>query len=94
MLLVKLINQFLRIPEILRMFPASLYITVTHPLYEVMELPVVLHRVEDSVDFPFITVVEDRRPRFRWRRAGSRSCIVVEQRDVGNVVLPDHIRKV
>ena len=94
MLSVKLINQFLRIPEILRRFPASPYVTVTHPLYEIMELPVAPLRVEDPVNFPFVRVVDHRRLRFRWRLAGGRRCIAVEQRDVENVVLPDRIRKV
>jgi len=94
MLSVKLINQFLRIPEILRRFPASPYVTVTRPLYEIVELPVAPFGVEDPVNFPFIRVVDHRRLRFRWRLAGGRRCIAVEQRDVENVVLPDRIRKV
>jgi hypothetical protein len=94
MLSVKLINQFLRIPEILRRFPASPYVTVTRPLYEIVELPVAPLGVEDPVNFPFIRVVDHRRLRFRWRLAGGRRCIAVEQRDVENVVLPDRIRKV
>jgi len=94
MLSVKLINQFLRIPEILRRFPASPYVTVTRPLYKIMELPVAPLRVEDPVDFPFVRVIDDPRLRFRWRLAGGRRCIGVEQRDVENVVLPDRIRKV
>jgi hypothetical protein len=88
---VELINQFLRIAEILCRFPASPYVTVTHPLYEIIELPVALLRVEDSVDFPFVRVVDDRWLRFRWPLASDRRCIAVEQRDVENVVLPDHI---
>jgi hypothetical protein len=94
MLSVKLIKQFLRIPESLRRFPASLYLTVTRPFYEIMELPVAPLRVEDPVDFQFVRVVDDRRLRFRWRLAGGRRCIAVEQRDGENVVLPDRIRKV
>jgi hypothetical protein len=91
---VKLINRFLGIPEILGRFPASLYVTVTPPLYEIMELPVESLRVEDLVDFPFVTVVDDHRLWFRWRLAGGTRCIAVEQRDVENVVLPDRTRKV
>jgi hypothetical protein len=91
---VKLINQFLRIPEILRMLPASPYVTVTCPLYEIMELPVALLRVNDPVDFPFVRVVDDCRLRFRWRLSGGRRCIAVEQRDVEHVVLPDCIWEV
>jgi hypothetical protein len=94
MLSVKLINQFLRIPESLRRFPASPYVTVSRPLYEIMELPVAPRRVDDVVDFPSVRVVDDRRLRFRWRLAGGSRCIAVEQRDVENVVLPDCIRKV
>jgi len=94
MLPVKLINQFLRIPGILRSFPASPYVTVTRPLYEIMELPVAPLRVEAPVDFPFVRVVNHRRQRFRWWLAGGRRCIAVEQRNVENVVLPDRIRKV
>ena len=94
MLSVKLINQFLRSPEILRRFPASPYITVTRPLYEIMELPVAPLGVDNPVDFPFVKVIDYRRLRFRWRLAGGRRCIAVEQRDVENVVLPDRIRKV
>jgi len=91
---VKLVYQLLPIPEILRRFLASPYVTVTRRLYEIMELPVASLRVEDPVDFPFVRVVDDRRLRFRWQLAGDRRCIVVEQRDVENIVLPDHIRKV
>ena len=91
---MELINQFLRIPEILRRFAARPYVTVTRPLYEIMELPVASLRVEDSVDFPFVRVVDNRRVRFRWRLAGGRRCIADEQRDVENVVLPDRIWKV
>jgi hypothetical protein len=58
-----------------------------------MKLLVESLRVEDSVDFPFVRVIDDRRLRFRWRVAGSRRCIAAEQRDVENVVLPDRIRK-
>jgi hypothetical protein len=94
MLSVKLIHQFLRIPEILGRFPASPYVTVTRPLYEIMELPVAPLRVEDPVDFPFVRVIDYRRVRFRWRPAVGRRCIVVEQRDVKDVVLADRIRKV
>jgi len=94
MLSVELIDQLLRIPEILRRLPASPYVTVTRPLYEIMEHPVVSLRVEDSVDFLFVRVVDDRRLRFRWRLPGGRRCIAVEQRDMENIVLPDRIRKV
>jgi hypothetical protein len=59
-----------------------------------MELPVASLRVEDLFDFPFVRVIDDRRLRFRWRLAGSRRCIAVEQREVENVVLPDRIPKV
>ena len=79
MLSVKLNHQFLRILENLRMLPASRYVTITRPLYEMMELPVAPLRVEDPVDFPFVRVVDDRRLRFRWRLAGGRRCIAVEQ---------------
>jgi len=61
---VKLVDQFLRIPEILRRLPASPYVTVTRPLYEIMELPVASFRVEDPVNFPFVRVVDHRRLRF------------------------------
>jgi hypothetical protein len=65
MLLVKLLNQLLRIPEILRRFPASRYITVTRPFYEIMELPVALFNVEYPFNFPFLRVVDHRPLRFR-----------------------------
>jgi hypothetical protein len=94
MLSVKLVDQFLRNPEILRRFPAGPYVTVTRPLYEAMELPVVSFRVEDFFDFSFVRFVNDRRLCFRWRLAGSRRCIAVEQRDVEQVVLPDRVPKV
>jgi hypothetical protein len=94
MLSVELINQLLRIPEILRRLPASPYVAVTRPLYEIMELPVASLRVEDSVNLPFGTIVDDHRLRVRWWLAGGRSCIAVEKRDVGNVVFPDRIREV
>jgi len=94
MLSVKLINHLLRIPEILRRFPASLYVTVTRTLYKIMELEVASFRVEVPVNSPFFGVGDHRRLQFRWRLAGGRMCIAVERRDVGNVVLPDCIRKV
>jgi hypothetical protein len=91
---VKLINQFPRIPEILRRLPASSYVTVTRPLYEIMELRVALLRLKDPVDCPFVSVVDDCRLRFRWRLSGSRRCIAVEPRDVEHCVLPDRIWEV
>jgi hypothetical protein len=94
MLSVKLVDQFLRIPEILRRIPASPYVTVTRPMYEIMELPVASLRVEDPVNFAFVRVVDDHGLRFRWRLAGGGRCIAVEQRDVKNVVFPDRIREV
>jgi hypothetical protein len=94
MLLVKLINQLLRIPEILRRFAASPYLTVTRPLFETMELPVASFIVEDPVNFPFLRVVDHCRLGFRWRLAGGWRCIAVEQRDVENIVLPDRLAKV
>jgi hypothetical protein len=57
---VELINQLLRIPEILRRLPASAQVHVTPPLYQIMELPVASLRVEDLVDFPFVRVIDDR----------------------------------
>jgi hypothetical protein len=59
-----------------------------------MELPVASLRVEDPVNFPFVRVVDDCRLRFRWRLAGGRRCIAVEQRDMKNFVFPDRIREV
>jgi hypothetical protein len=61
---VKLINQFLCIPEILHWYPASPYVPVTRPLYKIMEYPVESLRVEDLVNFPFVRVVDDRRVLF------------------------------
>ena len=94
MLSVKLVHQILRIVGILHRFPASPYVTVTRPWDELMERPVVSLRVEDPVNFPFVRVVDDRRLRFGWRLPGGRRCIAVKQRDVENVVFPDHIREV
>jgi hypothetical protein len=94
MLSVKLIHQFLHIPEILSRFSASPYITVTRPLYEIMEHPVAPLRVEDPDYFPFVRVIDYRWLWFSWWLAGSRRCIMVQQRDVENIVLPDRIRKV
>jgi hypothetical protein len=94
MLSVKLVDQFLRIPEILRRFPASRHVTVTCQLYETLELPVASFRVEDLVNFPFVRVVDDPRLLFRWRLSGGTRCIVVEQREMENLVFPDHIREV
>jgi len=79
MLLVKLIDQFLHIPDILRRFLASPYITVTHLLYQIMQLPVVSLGVEDPVDFPFPQ--SSRRPStpvkmaagLRWKVCCSRA---------------------
>jgi hypothetical protein len=70
MLSVKLINQFQRIPEILRRFPATLYLTVTRLMYEIMELPVAPLSVQDPVDYPFVSVIDYRRLQFSWRLAG------------------------
>jgi hypothetical protein len=67
MLSVVLINQSLRIPEILCRFPASPYVTVTRPMYMIMELAVASPRGEDLVDFPFVRVVDDLMLRSRWR---------------------------
>jgi hypothetical protein len=78
MLWVKLVDQFPRIPGILYRFSASLCLGVTRPQYDVMELPVASLKVEDSVDFAFITVVDDRQVRLKWRLAGGRTYIVVE----------------
>jgi len=94
MLSVKIVDQFLRIPEIFRGLPASPYVTVTRQLYEMMELPVASVRVEDPANFPFVRVADDCRLQFRWWLAGGRRCIAVEQRDVQHIVLPDRIRKV
>jgi hypothetical protein len=94
MLSVKFINQFLRIPEILPKFLASPYVTVARQLYEIMELPVPPRRVEDPVDFLFVRVIVYRRLWFKWRLAGGRRCIMVEQRDVEDVVFPDRTRKI
>jgi hypothetical protein len=54
MLSVKPVDQILRIPVMLRRFPASPYITITCPLYEIIELLVALLSVEDPVNFPFV----------------------------------------
>jgi hypothetical protein len=94
MLSVKLVDQFLCIPEILRRFPASPYVTVTRPFYEIMELLVALLRVKDPVIIPFVSVVDDCRLWFRWRLAGCRRCIAVEQKELKNVFFPDRIREV
>jgi hypothetical protein len=94
MLSVKLINQFLHIPEILRRFPASPYVTAIRPLNKIMELPVVSIRVEDPVNLPFVSVNNDCWLQFRWQLGSGRWCIVVEQRDVENVMLPDCMQMV
>jgi len=94
MVSVELVDQFWCIPEILCRFPARPYITVTRPLYKIMEFPVASLNVENPVNFPFVIVVDDHRLRFQRRLAGSRRCIAVEQRDVQKVVLPDRIPEV
>jgi hypothetical protein len=66
MLSVEIRDKFLRIPEILRRFTASPYVTVTRPRYEMLELPVESLRVNDPVNFSFIRVVDDRWLRFSW----------------------------
>jgi hypothetical protein len=91
---VKLIYHFRHIPDILRTFPASPYVTITRALYKIMELPVASLRLEDSVNFPFVRVIHNHRLRFRGWLAGGRRWIAVEQRDVQSVVLPDRIWKV
>jgi len=94
MLSVKPVDQFQHIPEILSSFPASPYVTVTRPLYEILELPVESFKAENPVEFPCFRVVDTCRLWFRWRLAGGSRCIAVEERDLGNVVLPDRIGKV
>jgi hypothetical protein len=94
MLSVELIDQLLRIPVILRRLPVSPYMTVTNPLYKIMEHPVASLRVDDSVDFPFVRVVDNHPLWFRWRLAGGRRCIAVDHSDVENVVLPDRTQNV
>jgi hypothetical protein len=94
MLLVKLINQFLHMAEVLLRFPASPYVSITHPFHVIMELQVPPHSVEDPVACPVVTVIDYRRLRFRWRLPGGRRCRVVAQQDVEDVVLPDGIQKV
>jgi hypothetical protein len=91
--LVKRVEELLCNPEIFRRFTASPYIYVTRPLYEIMEIPATLLGVEDRVGFPFVRVVRAWRLRFRWRFASGRRCIVVDLREVGNIVLPDCIWK-
>ena len=76
---VKLIKQFRCIPEILRWFPRSLYVMVTHPLYEIMQYRVALLRVEDPGDHPSVRVVDDHRLRFRRHLGCGRRCIAVKQ---------------
>jgi hypothetical protein len=78
MVSVKLVNQILRIPVMLRRFPASPYITITCPLYEMIELPVALLSVEGPVNFALVRVVNDHRGWFRWQLARGRRFIVVE----------------
>jgi len=94
MLSVELVNQFLPSPEILCQFQASPYIAVTRPLYYIMELPVGSLRPEHPVDVQFARVIDDCRLQCRWRLARARRCFAVEERDVENVVLLDHIGKV
>jgi len=94
MLSVKLINEFLHIPEIFRRFPASPYITVTCSQYKIIGLLLALLSVEDPVEFPFVRVFNDHRLQFGWWLASGRRCIAVEHRDVENIVRPDRIRKV
>jgi hypothetical protein len=91
MLSVNQVDQFLSIPGIFHRFPASSYVTVRRPLYEMMDIPVASLRVEYPVNFPFVRVIDHSRLHFRWRVAGSRRFIVVEQRDVKNVLFPDRI---
>jgi hypothetical protein len=91
---VKLVDLFLHIPKSLRKIPAGPYLTLTRPLYKIMELPVASLRVKDPVDFPILSVVDDRRLLVRSQLASGRRCLGVEQRDVEHVVLPDCIRKI
>jgi len=88
---VKLIKQFLRISENLHRFPTCWYITVTGPLYEMLHLPVVKLKVEHPVDVPSARVLDDYRVQFRWQLGGGWRCIVVEQSDVENIVLPNYL---
>jgi len=94
MLMVKIVNQFLHIPEMLRRLPVSLYVTVTRPLYEILELLAASCRVEDLVNLLFIRVIQNCQLVFGWRLACCRRWIEVEQRDEANVLLPDRIWKV
>lgn len=66
MLSVELIDQFPRIPEIFRRFPAHVHVAVTRPWYEIMEFPIASLKIEDPVDFPLVRVIDDRSLWVRW----------------------------
>jgi hypothetical protein len=91
---VKLVGPFLGIPDILRRFLGSPYITVTSPMWEIVVHRIVSLRVEDPVNILFVRVIHNCWLRFRWWLTGSRRCIVVEQEHVEQVVFPDRIREV
>ena len=82
MLLVKLTDRFMQIPEIPCWFPATLYVTVTHSVHEIMGLPVVSFGLEDPVDFPSFRVLDTRCQQVTWWLADGTSakCILVSGR--------------
>jgi len=88
---MRLIDQFLGAFEILHLFPPGPYVTVSRPLYKIMALPVASLRVNDPVDFSVVQLIENHQLRFRWWLAVGTRCIAVKQRDIEDVVLPDHM---
>lgn len=56
-LLVKLAESKLGVPEVLDWFPGVFFVSVANPFDEVLVLPVVHPVVDDSLDFVFFCVI-------------------------------------
>jgi len=91
---LRLVGQFLCIPEIPWKLLANLDVTETQPLYEIQGLPVALRKVEHSVDFPIVSVVNNPRLWFALWLASCIRCVMGEQRDMEVIVLPNRMQKV
>jgi len=58
MLLVKLVNQLVGVFKVISQFSVLVYVVVTGPLDEIMQLPIALHRVEYAVNIPFLCFLD------------------------------------
>jgi len=92
MLLVKLIQNILLIPAIPHRFPASMWQTITCPLYMIMELPVNSLRVRNTKYFRSVRVVNNPHPRSRLYLGNCRRGIMVEETVIEDIVFLDNMQ--